>query len=262
MDQVERDWSFTWVPNTVVEDDRLSEHAKMVYLSIARYASNDLRQAFPSIASIERIARIKRQTVINAKKELIEYGYLTQQTREDEAGRQTNLYTLHSVSQIDPPRLSHRPPPSTTQTTPVYEIDPNYTHRTIPIELGGDVAEIDETGTLIDGDTKYTDPVEYADLVVLSPLQYARLTCEFGAARIDDVIERISLWQRAKKGKAAYKDYNAAIRDWLRRDGQAPNNDRHKCPNCGNDTFDGIACHLCGHTVDFGKIRSQAVANL
>jgi hypothetical protein len=264
MDHVSRDWSFTWVPNTVLEDDTLSEHAVMVYMAIARFASNDERSAFPSLASIGKIARVSKPTVIKAKAELIAAGYLTQTQRADEKGQQSNLYVLRGtpVSEVATPGKAGIPPLSTSETTPVKEVDTNYTHVTIPKELDTASAKNDPLGgALFEGDG-LNEPTEYAPMVTMTPLQYARLVCEFGEKRIVDFIDRVSLWQRAKKGKPAYKDYNAAIRDWLRRDGQTPSRERRKCPNCGNDTFDGVECHACGHTVDFAKMRSEAVANL
>ena len=79
---------------------------------------------------------------------------------------------------------------------------------------------------------------EYAENVFLLEKEYLSLCERFGKIKIDGFIEQISDWQKSKGKGRKYKDYAAAIKDWMRRDADVVSVKEleipkiPKCPKC------------------------------
>lgn len=94
-----KNWFF--VENEVVDDKRLSACDVIVYVVLARYASSDGGECFPSISTLVETARMSRQGIINAIRVLEKYGYLKKEKRKKENGAySSNLYVLTGGSQL------------------------------------------------------------------------------------------------------------------------------------------------------------------
>ena len=57
--------------------------------------------------------------------------------------------------------------------------------------------------------------------IVLSESEYRKLCQTYGNNNVNECIERMDSWIQAK-GKSPYKDFPAAVRQWLEKDGKAP----------------------------------------
>ncbi|MBW8003105.1 MAG: helix-turn-helix domain-containing protein, partial [Planctomycetes bacterium] len=86
---------FTIIENRILEDENISSHALLVYLSLCKYADSK-DQCFPSLTSLSKAARVSRRKVVYCIKELIDQEYITKviRLRKDCKKRQSNLYTI------------------------------------------------------------------------------------------------------------------------------------------------------------------------
>jgi hypothetical protein len=66
-------------------------------------------------------------------------------------------------------------------------------------------------------DGKDVDFLSIGKFVKLSKDIYTSLCNEYGKGKVDDIIASMNDWIAAK-GKKPYKDYAAAIRQWIRKD--------------------------------------------
>ncbi len=86
---------FTQVPNFLINNQRLSAGAKLVYAKLLSYAWNNDR-VFPGQERLAEAIGMGRRTVIRATNELQKEGYLDVNRRGQ---GKTNMYTLyHTVT--------------------------------------------------------------------------------------------------------------------------------------------------------------------
>ena len=101
-------YHFTTIPDAVIDDDRLSTYAKMVYIVLARHANKE-DTAFPGMARIAAKAGCSRPSVKRAVGELEALGYINHEKRVKAGSKEldTNLYTLLAPP---PPRVCENLP--------------------------------------------------------------------------------------------------------------------------------------------------------
>ena len=82
---------FTMVPNFILDDKNLSGNEKAVYMALAKHADNETGIAYPAIETLAAKAGVSPRTVSNAKKRLVEKGYV-----EESSGHRgkANTYRL------------------------------------------------------------------------------------------------------------------------------------------------------------------------
>jgi len=112
----ERRPSWCWIDNNVIDvfGPVVGPNAIAVYLVLARHANNDTRKAWPSFATIAKMAGMSRPTAIKAVGRLVEVGLIAVEKRSSGYGDwDSNAYVLLSVSaQISslPPSKADLPP--------------------------------------------------------------------------------------------------------------------------------------------------------
>lgn len=97
----ERRPSWCWIDNDVIDTygPVIGPNAIAVYLVLARHANNDTRQAWPSFATIARMAGISRPTAIKAIGRLVDAGLIAVAKRGSGYGDwDSNAYTLLPVA--------------------------------------------------------------------------------------------------------------------------------------------------------------------
>lgn len=100
----ERRPGWCWVDNDVIDKfgPILGPNAMAVYLVLARYANKDTRKAWPSFATIAKLAGISRPTAIKAIRKLINAGLVSSEKRGSGYGDwDSNSYTLLPVNEQD-----------------------------------------------------------------------------------------------------------------------------------------------------------------
>lgn len=92
---IRRHVPFTMIENSIIDDERLTCHEKMVYTVLARYANINEKKCWPSLSTISKKACTSRQGVVNSLNQLEEYGYITRTRRKHKNGGPTStLYEL------------------------------------------------------------------------------------------------------------------------------------------------------------------------
>ena len=93
--------NWCWIDNDVVDTfgPVIGPNAIAVYLVLARHANNETRKAWPSFATIARMAGISRPTAIKAVGKLVEAGLISTEKRSTGYGDwDSNTYTLLPVN--------------------------------------------------------------------------------------------------------------------------------------------------------------------
>lgn len=96
----ERRPSWCWIDNDVIDTfgPIIGPNAIAVYLVLARHANNETRKAWPSFATIAKMAGISRPTAIKAIGKLVEAGLISAEKRGTGYGDwDSNAYTLLPV---------------------------------------------------------------------------------------------------------------------------------------------------------------------
>lgn len=94
-----RTFGYTRVNNSLLgetpEENGITKPSEIsVYVVLAKYADNKTRQAYPSIKTVAKQARVAERTVRYCVRVLEESGYITIERRHNEKGQTSNLYTL------------------------------------------------------------------------------------------------------------------------------------------------------------------------
>jgi len=96
----ERRPSWCWIDNSVIDvfGPVVGPNAIAVYLVLARHANNDTRKAWPSFATIAKMAGMSRPTAIKAVGRLVEAGLIAVEKRSSGYGDwDSNAYVLLAV---------------------------------------------------------------------------------------------------------------------------------------------------------------------
>jgi len=88
---------FVILPWAVLDDDALTAHDLLVYATIARYADRNTGEAWPSRATVARMARCDVKTVDRAVGRLQAAGFLEKHNRKTVLGNDSNLYIIHEI---------------------------------------------------------------------------------------------------------------------------------------------------------------------
>ena len=91
---------FTMVPNFILDDKDLSGNEKAVYMALAKHANNETGIAYPAIKTLAAKAGVSSRTVSNAKKRLVEKGYV-----EESSGHRGRANTYRLVGRYKDERV-------------------------------------------------------------------------------------------------------------------------------------------------------------
>jgi DNA-binding transcriptional regulator YhcF (GntR family) len=136
---------FVILPWAVLDDDALTAHDLLVYATIARYADRNTGEAWPSRATVARMARCDVKTVDRAVGRLQAAGFLEKHNRKTVLGNDSNLYIIHEIKAAGG-RDSNGAGVG-TQTVPgvgtqtVHELEPTELDKPLDYSTPGDVAE-------------------------------------------------------------------------------------------------------------------------
>lgn len=88
---------FTQVYNAFLDNEKLTQHDKMVFIAIKSFTNNKTKQAYPSLATISRISGVSISQVRRSIAKMEEMNILKVESRSNEYnnGRISNLYTLY-----------------------------------------------------------------------------------------------------------------------------------------------------------------------
>lgn len=95
----DRTFGFTQVSNSLFKEDAESNGITKpseiaVYVVLTSYAGNKTKKAWPGIKTIAKQARVSERTVRYCVKQLEKSGYITIESRYNEKGQTSNLYTI------------------------------------------------------------------------------------------------------------------------------------------------------------------------
>jgi len=136
---------FVILPWALLDDETLTAHDVLVYATIARYADRNTGEAWPSRATVARMARCDIKTVDRSVARLVESGLLEKQRRKTVLGDESNLYVIHEVAARGGDSRGTGGGTQTgtgggTQT--VHELEPNITRRdALDLSIPADVTE-------------------------------------------------------------------------------------------------------------------------
>ncbi len=192
---VNRRWTFTTVDNTVITDPELSTVQKMVFVALCHFANSRGESAYPSYATIARIASCSRRAAITAIGELLKRGYLSKASRANENGATSNLYTIENKRDIAPPS------------------EPDALGVVNEVHWGGERGA-PEGDPFNDNQLKKRGKHAPTQLPV-NTTTLDTLRAEYGEVAVERYMERVKDYCDSKGKK--YKDYSAACRTFMRR---------------------------------------------
>ena len=205
------------VSNRIFNED-LDIYEIGVYSVLCRFANNDSSESFPSLTKICEMTKISRPKVIKVLTSLAEKEIIIK--KKGHLGKSNRYYLMSLpskrellVNTINHGSKPHLPPSKPGLPEVVNEV---YSKKT-------NLKKLNKKTNL-----KRHAHGEYKN-VLLTDKQYTSLVDEFTEPVISHYIENMSSWQ-AKNGKS-YKNYLAAIKDWIKRDKetkttQKPNNQK------------------------------------
>lgn len=93
---------FTMLHNEFIDNTALNAHEKLVFIAIKRHLNKDTLQAFPSLATISKHARISKRAVQRAIETLTDKGIIQVEHRKDKEnnGNRSNEYTLYDYKSM------------------------------------------------------------------------------------------------------------------------------------------------------------------
>lgn len=147
---------FVIMPWAVLDDESLTAHDVLVYATIARHADVTTGVAWPSRATVARMARCDIKTVDRSVTRLVAAGFLEKHKRTTDKGDESNVYVVHEIvarqEQLEPTKPKRggdsRGAGGATQTVPggatqtVRELDPDITREKAPSEWTEPPADI------------------------------------------------------------------------------------------------------------------------
>jgi DNA-binding transcriptional MocR family regulator len=111
----------------VFQQRGISSTQKFVLLVLAKRASNELREGYPSIPSICDDTGLDKKTVIKALKELCDQGFITDTGRRSGLTKQVVVYKINGLSQMEQKNdTKNGTVPKTEQFHFSSETDPNF----------------------------------------------------------------------------------------------------------------------------------------
>jgi hypothetical protein len=109
MDQVndKRQWYYTKVDNSVIDNTDLSVYDKMTYIALCRFADHNTKDCYPGHQKLAETIGASKQTVIRSLKKLEDMKLIEIQRRTEGKQKLTNIYNiLGVVSQVDQGSIS------------------------------------------------------------------------------------------------------------------------------------------------------------
>ena len=102
-EEVSREFHFTTLVDTVIDDERLGKNELLVYLTLCRFAGKD-RTAFPGIRTLATKSRLSPNTAQVGLKNLEKFGYLIieNRTRTKSRAKTSNLYRITDAMAYQP----------------------------------------------------------------------------------------------------------------------------------------------------------------
>lgn len=93
---------FTMLHNEFIDNTTLNAHEKLVFIAIKRHLNKNTLQAFPSLATISKHARISKRAVQRAIETLTDKGIIQVEHRQDKEnnGNRSNEYTLYDYKSM------------------------------------------------------------------------------------------------------------------------------------------------------------------
>jgi predicted ArsR family transcriptional regulator len=89
------------VPRWVLDDEALSNHAKLLIVVLSSYVSVRTQQCWPSHATLAEKCGVSTDTVQRALRELRARGLVTWEARtRRDTGQTSNLYSLHLMDLV------------------------------------------------------------------------------------------------------------------------------------------------------------------
>lgn len=192
------------IPMAMWFDKKLDPIDVKIY-AIIRNLSNKVGYCFATNEYISETTEFANRTIQRSLVTLKRNGYIEIETNKNGIYWQRRIYisdkfkkSLRSDSQVTPPRLPSHPP--MTPESPITSINPNeeYLKETPPTPSKG-------------------DRVLYGQFVSLSKEEFEILAKRMGSVNaLNELIEEMND-HLLSSGNKPYKDYAAAIRNWIRR---------------------------------------------
>lgn len=88
---------FTMIENAIIEDERVSRQALLVYWVLCKHADNKNGECWPGFTRISKIARYSRPKVISAIEELVDFGYILKECRVKDGDPKTHLRNKYTI---------------------------------------------------------------------------------------------------------------------------------------------------------------------
>jgi predicted transcriptional regulator len=226
----DRENPYVMISKEMLRDPELSVRDKGILCYLLSFPDDWITN--PS--SVAKALGIARSTIYLALSKLIELGYATKEEIKDSKGRFSSvIYSFYEIKLENPQKIKEKITVSEKPYTEKPDTE-NRTHTNKEEYTKNEEEKKKETHPLTPEGEK-TKPakagvvVGFGEIVKLTEEDHAKLCSVHGAAVMAGLIEEMNDHCLAKGVR--YKDYAAALRNWLRKRQNAPVKDRKFAPS-------------------------------
>ena len=196
----ERQWHFTVIENSVLENTSLSTYEKLVYIVLCKFA-NKSKECYPSYKTIAELSGCSKRKAIDVIQSLADKGLIKIAERKDKGMHCTNLFVIGG-SEYSAPGSACGAPGSACHAPGVVHV----MHQ-------GSACGAPELEPYNENHIELEPKNKYADDVRMTETEYKKLVDKYGEDNVKKMIEKLDAY-KGSKGKKYKSDYKAIL-SWV-----------------------------------------------
>lgn len=222
----ERQWHFTVIENSVLENTSLSTYEKLVYIVLCKFA-NKSKECYPSYKTIAELSGCSKRKAIDVIQSLADKGLIKIAERKDKGMHCTNLFVIGG-SEYSAPGSACGAPGSACHAPGVVHV----MHQ-------GSACGAPELEPYNENHIELEPKNKYADDVRMTETEYKKLVDKYGEDNVKKMIEKLDAY-KGSKGKKYKSDYKAIL-SWVAGEilpGTKQPNQGYKAPRTSFNSYD------------------------
>ena len=203
----ERQWHFTVIENSVLENTSLSTYEKLVYIVLCKFA-NKSKECYPSYKTIAELSGCSKRKAIDVIQSLADKGLIKIAERKDKGMHCTNLFVIGG-SEYSAPGSECGAPGSECGALGSACGAPGVVH----VVHQGSACRAPELEPYNENHIELEPKNKYADDVRMTETEYKKLVDKYGEDNVKKMIEKLDAY-KGSKGKKYKSDYKAIL-SWV-----------------------------------------------
>lgn len=203
----ERQWHFTVIENSVLENTSLSTYEKLVYIVLCKFA-NKSKECYPSYKTIAELSGCSKRKAIDVIQSLADKGLIKIAERKDKGMHCTNLFVIGGTVFTASPSAQGAPGSACGALGSACHA-PGVVH----VVHQGSACRAPELEPYNENHIELEPKNKYADDVRMTETEYKKLVDKYGEDNVKKMIEKLDAY-KGSKGKKYKSDYKAIL-SWV-----------------------------------------------